>query len=380
MKITSVEISVFEIPIHPWTFAVTGTGEGSSFRWQRGPARGGPVPYQVMRVTTDEGVDGVCSVGDWRYTEMRPQHVAQLRELVIGEDPLNRESLNSKLNFATRLTFAEPGWFGGFDNCLWDIAGKVAGMPVAQLLGGFRSRCEAYHNTAGDSVEALLEDGRRAVAAGYRVLKDHLPYPATENIDAFGRIRDALGDEVVLLHDAALTRYTYDEAVDVGRALEELGFAWLEEPLPDRQHADYVKLCDSLDIPVAGAETLMHDPEISSLWLKTGACDILRVHARHGTTPLLKLATVASAMGRNVEPNALGPLFGLVHAHICCGISNITWFETSPPWSGTELAGRIGLMNPVVPDKGWIAYPQGRPGWGAEWDWKTFEKNRAAVV
>ena len=73
--------------------------------------------------------------------------------------------------------------------------------------------------------------------------------------------------------------YTFDEAVQVGKELENLNFIWLEEPLPDRHHKDYVDLCKQLKIPVAGAETLMNEPEISKLWLESGARDILRVNA-----------------------------------------------------------------------------------------------------
>ncbi len=83
----------------------------------------------VLHVKTDEGVEGVCTVGDARYTTMRPEDLEQLRLLAIDEDPFDRERLAQKLHKATRGMFTRPGWFGAFDNCLWDIAGKVAGCP-----------------------------------------------------------------------------------------------------------------------------------------------------------------------------------------------------------------------------------------------------------
>ena len=81
----------------------------------------------------------------------------------------------------------------------------------------------------------------------------------------------------------------------------------------------------------------------------------------------------------NVEPNAYGPLFGLVHAHLNCGIGNIRWFENSPPFDGAKMAEEIGLVNPVVPRDGWVSFPDA-PGWGTEWDWKQFEKKRVAIL
>jgi len=377
LKITAIEISVFELPMYPATTDVIEIESTPNLRWKQAFPTGGPVPVQVMRVSTDEGIDGVCTVGDWRYTEMTWRQLAQLRVLAIGEDPLKRERLQSKLNTASR--FFERGWFGGFDNCLWDIAGKVAGVPVAELLGGARNRVQAYYNTAGTTADELIQDGEAGLDDGYSVLKDHLAFSFEENIEVFAKFRDAFGDKIGLMHDAALAGYNYDEALQVGKALEELDFIWFEEPIQDRQHGNNVRLCELLNIPIAGAETLMHDRELGELWLKTRAVDILRVCGRHGTTPLVQSAKYAAELGANVEPNSYGPLFGIVHAHINCGIDNIAWFENAPPANGAAMGEEIGLLNPIKPVNGWVTYPNA-PGWGAEWDWGQFEKKRVAVL
>ncbi|MBT4125477.1 MAG: hypothetical protein HOJ22_03430 [Chloroflexi bacterium] len=377
MKITSIEISVFELPMYPATTQIVPNSSLDDNRWKPAFLEGGDVPVQVMRVFTDEGIDGVCTVGDWRYTEMGWRELAQLREIAIGEDPLDRERLHSKLKAAGR--FFESGWFGGFDNCLWDIAGKAAGLPVAKLLGGARERTQAYYNTSGSTADELLNDCEVGLKAGFTVLKDHLAFSFEENIRVFELFRSELGSQVGLMHDAALANYNYEEALAVGRTLEQTNFIWFEEPIDDRDHENNVKLCDLLEIPIAGAETLMHEPEIGELWLKTGAVDILRVNARHGTTPIVSSANFARNLNANVEPNSYGPLFGLVHSHINCGIENIAWFENAPPANGAEMGEQIGLLNPIRPVNGWVTYPDA-PGWGAEWDWKQFEKQRVAVL
>lgn len=377
MKITAIEISVFELPMYPATTQVVEINPAPNLRWRQAFLEGGPVPVQVIRVFTDEGIDGVCTVGDWRYNEMSWRQIAQLREIAIGEDPLDRERLHSKLNTASR--FFESGWFGGFDNCLWDIAGKVAGVPVAKILGDTRKRTEAYYNTTGSTGDELVRDGEMGLEAGYTVLKDHLAFPFEENIEVFGRFRDEFGTSTGLMHDAALAGYNFDEALEVGKALEQLNFIWFEEPIQDRQHENNVKLCDLLEIPIAGAETLMNEPELGELWLKTNAVDILRVNGRHGTTTLERSAKYAADLGANVEPNSYGPLFGLVHANINCGIENIAWFENAPPADGAMMGEEIGLLNPIRPVEGWVSYPNA-PGWGAEWDWNQFKKKRIAVL
>ena len=233
------------------------------------------VPVQVIQVITDSDIQGICTVGDWQYTEMKLSDLDHLRTLVIGENPLDRERIYSKLTAATRLTFSENGWFGGFDNCLWDIEGKLSGLPVAQLIGDAQNRWQAYYNSHGSTPEDIIRSGEKALEDGYTALKDHLLFLPDENKRILELIRKSVGDDIELMHDAALANYTYEEALSIGRVLEELGFTWLEEPMPDRRYNDYIRLTETLDIPIAGGEIFMNDPDLSALWLKSKAIDIL---------------------------------------------------------------------------------------------------------
>ena len=110
-----------------------------------------------------------------------PTGGAQLRALVLGEDALDRERLDGKLQRAARFAFLSPGWAGAFDNCLWDIAGKAAGVPVCELIGRVRAACPAYYNSGGNSVDEAVEDSRHAVALGFTAVKDHFGCGAAEN-------------------------------------------------------------------------------------------------------------------------------------------------------------------------------------------------------
>ena len=379
MKITEINLSVFEVGSNTARFDLQEQFSNATQRWTRTHV---PTPtdhMHVLHVHTDEGITGVCTVGDARYTTMRMDELAQLRILATGADPFDRERLNAKLRAATRGMFTQPGWFGAFDNCLWDIAGKVAGLPVYALMGRARERCPAYYNIGGATSEACADDARKAVAMGFPAVKDHLRKSADENIAWFAAIRDAVGSEITLLHDAVVSNYTFNEALHVGRALEELRFLWYEEPLPDRDQIGLQRLCAALDIPILAPESLMHDVELSALWLISGATDWVRANARLGVTPLLKLAHLAELHNARIELNGPGGLFGLVHAHMVCALQNTTYYEYFPGGSRDELGKEIGLLNPPLPQDGHIAPPDG-PGWGAEWDWDYFEKTRVAVL
>jgi L-alanine-DL-glutamate epimerase-like enolase superfamily enzyme len=386
MKIKSIHISVFETKTLSPPFQLVEEARGANRRWLRqahARSTGERVTghLHVLHVRTDEGVEGVCTVGDARYRTMRVKDLEQLRVLALGEDPFDRERLNLKLHAATRGMFARQGWYGAFDNCLWDIAGKVAGLPVYALLGRARERCPAYLNIGGgrgpDADRIAVQDAQQAVEVGFQAVKDHFRDSAAANVARFRAVREAVGSDIDVLHDAALAGYTFDEALYVGRALEELRFAWFEEPLPDVRQAELKRLCDALDVPILAPETMMNDVDLSAQWLIAGATDHLRTNARHGTTSALKLAHLAELHGANAEFNGPGGLFGLVHAHLVCAIRNTRFYEYFPGGSRDEAGYEIGLLNPPLPKAGYIV-PPNAPGWGAEWDWAAFRQARVA--
>jgi L-alanine-DL-glutamate epimerase-like enolase superfamily enzyme len=379
MKIESIRLSVFELPSNTALFDLEEVEQGAHRQWKqirRTPVTG---EVHVLHVLTDEGIEGVCTVGDARYTIMRREDLDALRLLTVGEDPFDRERLHGKLHKATRTIFARPGWAGAFDNCLWDIAGKAAGLPVYRLIGRARASCPVYYNFGGKNIQECVEDALSALARGFPAVKDHFRWRAAENIEALTAIRTAVGPQIDALHDAAGCAYTFDEALRVGRALHDLGYVWFEEPLADANLTSLQRLCAALDIPVLAPETMMHDLTLSAQWLISGATDWLRVNARLGATAMLKLAHLAELHGARVEFNGPGGLFGLIHAHLVCCIANTSYYEYFPGGTRDELGKEIGLQNPPLPVNGRIAPPDG-PGWGAEWDWHYFERKRVAIL
>ncbi len=375
MKITGLKLSVFELPAITRRFRLERTGGG----WKPAYEPRGTEQVHVLHVATDEGLEGVCTVGDARYTRMDPDRLEDLRLLTIGEDPLQREALFAKLAGAARLLFVPPGWFGAFDNCLWDIAGKAAGKPVAALLGGAREAADTYYNFFGANIEACLDDAASAVEQGFTALKDHFTDLGGKGDIAGFEATRARFPEAVLMHDAALAAYSHAEALRVGKALEQLNYLWFEEPIDDRDLSGLRELCTALGIPILAGETLMHEPGLLAEFFALGAFDLIRGNARHGTTPLVGLARLAQARGATIELNGPGGLYGLVHAHLCCGIEATSYYEFFPGGTRDEMGKEIGLTNPPLPRRGMIRPPAG-PGWGAEWDTAFFEKKRIAVL
>lgn len=379
MRIESISLAVLDLPGRTALFSMTRGRHGERFYWRKRPAGPAEAEIHVLHVRTDEGVEGVSTVGDARHSTMRPHELEQLRLLVVGEDALDREGLARRLQYATRFAFVNPGWFGALDNCLWDIAGKCAGQPVCELMGRRRERAEAYYNIASGVLADSLADADRAREAGFRALKDHYAERGIRNAAWLRQLRSHAGPEVDLMHDAAGCQYTVEEALHIGRTLQEQEFRWFEEPVPDRRVADLQRLCRELEVPILALETLMHDVELARAWLHVKATDLVRANARVGATSLLALAKHAARLGTNVELNGPGGLFGLLHAHLAVALPNTSRYEYFPDGSRDELGREIGLLNPPVPVSGFIAPPCG-PGWGAEWDWRRYRAKTRAVL
>jgi L-alanine-DL-glutamate epimerase-like enolase superfamily enzyme len=327
-----------------------------------------------LRVQTDEGVEGVCTGSD---PNLSPDTVALLRAQVVGLDPLRREEIYQRLHLGTRWVYQPPGWFGPFDNCLWDIAGKVAGLPICRLLGQVRDRIPAYHT--GDDGDGTADHYLRMLGEvrerfGITAYKFHNYRGARQNISLFRRLRRELGDDYTLINDPVCS-YSLREAIEVGRVMEELGFLWLEEPFREQEMRQYQELCRELTMPVMATEMLMHDVNLCAQWLLAGATDLVRANARGGTTALLKMAHFAELYGTNVELNGPGGLGGHVHVQLQCAIANTELYEHFTRFA--PLAREAGITNPPDVVDGHLS-PSMLPGWGAEIDWGYVEKHTAA--
>ena len=328
----------------------------------------GHARQHILEVSTDTGLRSRCT------TTLQPHQAQILRQQVLGADPLQRERLYQKLHKGTRWLYQPPGWFGDFDNCLWDILGQAAGLPLYALVGRARDRFPVYL-TGGDGSTAdylaAIEQGRRMGVAAY---KFHTYKGGKADIPIFREVRREVGPDYALLNDPVCS-YTLREAIEVGHVMEELDFVWLEEPFHEQKMNLYQELCRELTIPVMANEMLMHDYGLSTQWLIQGATDRLRANARHGTTQVLKLAHFAEGYGANIELNGQGGLFGLIHAHLGCCIDNTDYYEYFYlQGDGNRRQGESwGLLNAPLIEDGHIAPPDG-PGWGAQWDEARFRK------
>jgi len=388
MKITDIKLRIVEVPQQPNVFyaPVSGTrtpkavpvppGRRPLFSYEFVPS---DRPYRIpfIHVQTDEGVEGFCSAG---YNSAgAPVVLKMLKSLLVGEDPLDRERLWQKLRGARRLLHVSRSWAGAVDNCLWDLAGKVAELPVYKLMGAVRDRIPCYWSAMEIPAEQNLRDALQAKEMGYYGYKFHSYKGPRDDIANFEEVREGVGDDFHLMQDAAAT-YTLSEALKVGRVLERLGFFWFEEPVPDTDLAELQTLVRELDIPILATEGFCGEMiPLVAQYLRAGATDLLRGSTTSGITTVLKLAHFAEMYNTSIElvSESDRGLYGLVGTHVSCAISNTTYLED---WRDRNRLGKeFGILNAPKAIDGCMVPPEG-PGFGAEIDWDWMQKHTVAEL
>jgi L-rhamnonate dehydratase len=222
----------------------------------------------VVRVQTDDGISGIGE-GDSMPTVLAAVFDAPmsnsigqgLRGLLIGQDPLQIEPLVQRMLDGT-LYLGQGGVrltaISSVEMALWDIAGKVAGSPVCDLLGGaFRRRVRAYASLLFPEDPTDLDAVRRGGAAmrerGYTAVKfgwGGFGGDRARDVALVRAAREAVGDEADLMIDVGC-RWDLPTALERAATLAEFDLFWLEAPMPFEPVAAYADLCARSPIRIA---------------------------------------------------------------------------------------------------------------------------------
>jgi L-alanine-DL-glutamate epimerase-like enolase superfamily enzyme len=334
-----------------------------------------PLPYGTvwLRMSTDEGVTGFASTMWLGSQGSLAQAIAQVyRPIVLGENPMHRERIWQKIWRVDRLSQLSMLAQGPIDVAIWDIVGKVAGLPVSALMGGYRSKVQAYASTTlMPSVEEYVDLAEELVAKGFKAIKLHVFGIPDQDMRVCEKVRRAVGDTTVLMLDPSGV-YSRRHALQVGEAIEELAYYWYEEPIRDSDIDGYLFLKRHLRIPLAGGEmaTSFHN---YAEYIRRRAVDMIRPDAllNRGLTPLLKTAGMCEAFGINCEVHSFGSsLAQAAGLHAVCAISNCDYFEYPIP-EGQYDCGMVDVLRPDA--EGYVHLPT-KPGLGMDVDWKQIEE------
>ena len=354
----------------------------------------------LVEVETDDGITGIGEAGVGGGST---RHVIQnhLRPMLLGEDPLLIEGLWQKM-FARTRQFGRRGIvmnaISGIDIALWDIAGKVAKLPVYRLLGACCDRVEAYASGGfyqeGKSIDDLAGEAEGYRARGFRGMKmkigrnpstqTHLRHLAAnaqmcevepeEDIARVAAVRRALGPQAKLMVDVNCA-WSPAFAIEMGRALEPYKLYWIEEPVATDDIDGSARVADALATPIAGYETEIGLYGFREL-ITRGAVDIVQpdIAWTGGFSEGRRIAALAQAHHLMVAPHAFGGAVLLAASlHFAASIPNalVLEFDQNPNGLRDEL-----LKEPIRTDgDGMIRLPE-RPGLGIELDRAAVERYR----
>ncbi|GGC65333.1 enolase C-terminal domain-like protein [Chelatococcus reniformis] len=330
--------------------------------------------FVAIRIETDEGITGESlSLGGG--LGMAHYLANSIKPLLIGRDPAQREAIWQDMWELNRLWFTPLFAIGIMDVAIWDLYGKSVGRPVHEILGTYQTKLPTYASSmTKPRVEDFVEEALRYKERGYHGYKLHVVGRPNEDIKACQAVRKAVGDDWALMIDV-VSAYNQTDALRVGRALEELGFVWYEEPLRDYDIHGYKMLAQALDIPILAVE--VNEGSIFTMpeYITDRAIDILRadVAFKGGIGAVKKAAGLAEAFGMNLEVhNNANPVLEAANLAVACSIKNTTYYEQLVP----EPLFQFGVEELIrVDGEGFAHVPQG-PGLGMKIDWDFVDKHK----
>lgn len=360
MKITRVEVRSVAPPVERFTWSDDLPDQYAT--------------NTVVRIITDDGVDGVGGVWNATSYDFDRYTAETLRHLVpvlLGRDPLQREAIRHALR--PRVFPLPPQALAALDIALWDLAGKVAGLPLYQLLGGARDRIPAYASTPlFDDVDTYLEQAASFIAQGYKAIKFHTWCIAERDLELARAVRRAYpGREVAFMLDAE-NNYDFDAALKVANELEAMGFTWFEAPLHDSDLAGYRELTRRVGIPVIPSGNWFQDLQSFAHAVQSKAWGRARtdVAAMGGITPARQATAIAEAHGLKCEVMSWGfNLIAVANLHLMLASRSCTYFEHSVP----EAPYEFGMIDTLRVAADGFAYPPTKPGLGLEVDWSVMD-------
>ena len=359
MKITNVKVEMFNWKSEPWK-----TGVGTTFGETR--------QLGIVTVETDEGVSGNAFLGSSRMgaNHFAPGLIEFIKPIVMGRNPQDIGAIWWDMWKMNRSVSTYV--IGAIDICLWDINGKIAGQPIHRLLGTCKDSMPVYSSTAyHETKEEYAEEAIRFKEMGWQAHKIHPHGNPMYDIEICQAVREAVGDDMKLMLDS-MWAYQYEDAMRVGRAIEELNYYWYEDPLVEEDIYNYVKLHQKLDIPIMSTEYAPGRYYGMTSWITQYATDILRgdVAVTGGITPMVRLCHLAEGFNMKCEIHHGGnSLNNVANLHIMMAVPNCEFFEFFP-CTGDNM---YGLVNDVDMTGGMVHAPT-EPGLGYEIDWELVKR------
>jgi L-alanine-DL-glutamate epimerase-like enolase superfamily enzyme len=354
-----------------------------------------PLNYLFVRIETDVGVIGygeVCDSYGCNYP-LSIQAVIEeaIRPLLLEESPLAVERLVIKMRGWTRRRLGDQGVIiqaiSGVEIALWDLLGKLEGKSVSRLLGRCRDQVVVYASGP------FLEEGRPdwhmkmfqpCLNQGVRAIKLRTGLSYRRDLKTLRALRSRLGDDIQIMIDGS-EHYTVPTALEIARALADLGVLFFEEPVPQHHREGIARLVEKSPVPIAYGEHLFTRHDFQDCLVHARA-DVVQPDAAlsGGIAEARRIAALAEPFGVLVVPHsAAGPLALAANLHFAASAPSVKMLEYSFTLDSLwrEML-RDPILSPAALQDGQLAVPEG-PGLGLIIDeavWNRYPYRSRPVV
>lgn len=346
--------------------------------------------YVFIEVSTDEGITGWGEITGTLPVANRSVCAAlrHVSDLIEGDDPRLIEMIWNKI-FRSFTYMGSRGAttniISAIDIALWDIRGKVLGLPISELFGGpVRDGVPIYcHPQNGSSIEEMVQHVKAIVETGQKALKLDPFQPhheeesdgyltgklsaESENLgaDRIAAIREAVGPDIEVMIDCH-GRFDAPTAIRLAKALEPYNIWWFEEPVPVESTHALRQVRENVGVPICVGERLHTRWEFVPI-LENELADFIMpdVTWTGGISEIKKIATMAEAYYVPISPHdASGPVNVLAGAHAMASVPNHYRVETSR----AKLNAYDEYIDHPLDIRGDKIYLSDRPGLGIELD------------
>ena len=346
--------------------------------------------YVFIEVSTDEGITGWGEITGTLPVANRSVCAAlrHVSDLIEGDDPRLIEMIWNKI-FRSFTYMGSRGAttniISAIDIALWDIRGKVLGLPISELFGGpVRDGVPIYcHPQNGSSIEEMVQHVKAIVETGQKALKldPFQPHHEEESngyltgklsaesenlgVDRIAAIREAVGPDIEVMIDCH-GRFDAPTAIRLAKALEPYNIWWFEEPVPVESTHALRQVRENVDVPICVGERLHTRWEFLPI-LENELADFIMpdVTWTGGISEIKKIATMAEAYYVPISPHdASGPVNVLAGAHAMASVPNHYRVDTSR----AKLNAYDEYIDHPLDIRGDKIYLSDRPGLGIELD------------
>ncbi len=310
-------------------------------------------PAGLLRLVTDDGLEGHCT-----GITASNAGVERAAPILVGSNPLDRERTWRAMQDQDEAW--PPTLRAGIDVALWDLAAKIAGRPLFRHLGGFRDRVPVCLAGTGGTASEIVREAQDAQRTGFKAYRFGAMADENALVHLVREVRAAVGPDFPLILDGRARRVV-DEAIRIGRVLDDADYFYFDRPRPRNDHTGGKQVAGEIDTPTS-AEVC--SPIEASQVMTAQSADHIRtsVCSAGGITDVLKTARCAEAFGAYCHLDGAGIGDGFAHIHLAGALRNTPFLERT----GHEVAPPY-ILNAVQIEDGFVHVPD-LPGLGMEID------------